>query len=438
MKKISVFGLGYVGAVTSACLAQKGFEVIGVEPNKVKVDIVNSGHSPIIEKDLAEYISRGVSAGRIKCTSDFQEAIANTEVSFICVGTPSRSNGSIDLRYIENVCTNIGTALREKDEYHLVVVRSTVLPGTTLNVIGPLLEEVSGKKINQGFGLAFNPEFLRESTAIYDFFHPPKTVVGSGSQKNAETIANIYRGIEGPFINTTIETAEMVKYADNLFHALKVCFANEFGNICKQLNVDSHEVMNIFCQDRKLNLSPYYLKPGFAFGGSCLPKDLKALTYLANRKDLNTPILNAIMPSNEQQIKYGINQIVSLGKKNIGILGFAFKAGTDDLRESPIVELIETLLGKGYRIKIYDQKVSLAKLFGANKAFIQQRIPHISELMVEDINDIVEHSQVIVIGNKSDEFINIFPQLTEEQYVIDLVRISETISTKAVYDGICW
>ncbi len=436
--KISIFGLGYVGAVTTACLAQEGHYIIGVDPNQTKVEIINSGRSPIIEKDLEPMIASGVKEGRIRAITNSKEAVLDSDMSLICVGTPSNDNGSLNLEYIERVSQEIGVSIKEKDGYHIVVIRSTMLPGTIENTIIPILENESCKRADDDFGIAINPEFLRESTSVYDFYNPPKTVIGALKESDAEIVARLYNGINAPLIKTSIRVAEMVKYTDNAFHALKVTFGNEIGSICKALSIDSHEVMNIFCQDTKLNLSPYYLKPGFAFGGSCLPKDIRALTYKAKTIDINVPILNTILHSNEQQVKNSIQLVIALEKKKIGILGFAFKTGTDDLRESPIVELIETLLGKGYDIMIYDKQVSLAKLFGANKEFIERRIPHISKLMVEDINEILSHSEVIIIGNKGKEFVNILPLLRGDQYIIDLVRISEDVKTKAHYDGICW
>jgi len=438
MKKISIFGLGYVGSVSAACLAQDGHFVIGVDANLTKVEIINSGRSPIIEKDLELLIGHGVKNGGLRATDDARAAVLETDISLICVGTPSNPNGSLDLRFMERVIREIGGILRDKDGYHIIVIRSTVLPGTNENVVIPILEKESGKKAHQGFGVAANPEFLREASAVYDYYHPPKTVIGANKQTDGESIAELYQGIQAPLIQTSLRVAEMVKYADNTFHALKVAFSNEIGNICKALDIDSHELMGIFCQDTKLNLSPYYLKPGFAFGGSCLPKDLRALTYKAKTLDIDVPVLSAILPSNEIQIKNAVQRVLALGKKKIGILGFAFKGGTDDLRESPIVELIEILLGKGYDIKIYDKEVSLAKLFGSNKEFIEMRIPHISELMVEDLHDILQHSEVIVIGNKSEEFAGILGALEEHQHVLDLVRVSEVMKTRAQYEGICW
>lgn len=438
MSKISIFGLGYVGAVSAACFANESHDVIGVDTNKTKVNIINNGRSPIIEKNLESMISKAVKSGRLRATNDSKDALLNSDISLICVGTPSNSNGSLDLKYVKRVAHEIGLILKGKNEYHIVVARSTMLPGTIENTIIPILEETARKKAGIDFGIAINPEFLRESTAVYDFYNPPKTVIGALKSKDADIIAELYKGIDAPLIKTSIKIAEMVKYVDNSFHALKITFGNEIGNICKALNIDSHAIMNIFCQDTKLNLSPYYFKPGFAFGGSCLPKDVRALIYKAKNLDVDIPVINAIFPSNNQQIKNALHRVIALGKKKIGVLGFAFKAGTDDLRESPIVELIEILLGKGFSIKIYDKNVTLAKLYGANKEFIEKRIPHIAELMVEDIDNILNHSEVVIIGNKSKEFVDILPKLKPEQYVIDLVRISKEIDTRANYDGLCW
>ena len=438
MERISVLGLGYVGTVMAACLARAGHLVTGVDTNRTKVDIFNQGKSPIIEKDLDSLIAAGVREGRLRATVDGKASILDSDISFICVGTPSNPNGSLDLKFIERVTFEIADVLKAKTGPHIVAIRSTVLPGTTEMTVIPILERVSGKKAGRDFGVIVNPEFLRESSAVDDFYNPPKTVIGALEDRDAERIAAIYQEIEAPLIKTSLRVAEMIKYADNAFHALKVVFSNEMGNICKALDIDSHEVMNIFCLDTKLNLSPYYLKPGFAFGGSCLPKEVRALLYKAKTLDVDVPMLKAVLESNELQVKLAVRRIIHLGKKQIGVLGFAFKAGTDDLRESPIVDLIEILLGKGYSIKIYDQQVSLAKIFGANKEFIEKRIPHIADLMVNDLENMVRNSEVIVIGNKSEEFAGIMPLLREDQHVLDLVRIQETVRTKARYEGICW
>jgi GDP-mannose 6-dehydrogenase len=423
--KVSIFGLGYVGSVTAACLAKNGHTVIGVDIDTVKVDLVNKGKSPVIEKNLDSLISTSINAGRFKAGTDTMRAVNDTEISLLCVGTPSLNNGNIDLIYIKRVVSDIGKALAQKDDYHIVVVRSTVLPGTTENIIIPRLEEISKKQVGKDFGVAINPEFLREASAVYDFFHPPKTVIGTMVPADGEKISRLYEGITAPLFVTNLRTAEMIKYADNAFHALKVTFAND-------------EVMNIFCHDTKLNLSPAYLKPAFAFGGSCLPKDLRALTYLGRHNDLSLPVLNAIIPSNQAHIDYALELIRARDSKKIGILGFAFKAGTDDLRESPVVTLIETLLGQGFELRIYDRNISLALLRGANKKFIEERIPHVAALIQDSIDDVISFAQTLVIGNKSEEFINVFTKIRADQYVLDLVRIGEELETKAAYEGICW
>ena len=436
--KISIFGLGYVGAVSAGCLAKNGHHVVGVDPNQTKVDLINSGKTPVIEKEIGEIIEQAVKDKILRATTDVDDAIKSTDISLICVGTPSQNNGNLDLKYVEASCHEIGESLRNKDAFHVVVTRSTMLPGSMINTVIPILEEASGKKTGLDFGVCNNPEFLREGTAVYDFYHPPKTVIGETDEKSGDVLASIYKDMDAPLIRTDVKTAEMVKYVDNVWHALKVGFANEIGNICKQLNLDGHKVMDIFCQDQKLNLSPYYLKPGFAFGGSCLPKDVRALTYKGQSLDLNLPILNAILPSNQLQIEAGINMVIKAGSNKIGILGMSFKAGTDDLRESPIVELIERLLGKGYEIRIYDKNVNLAALIGANKDYILNHIPHISKLLTNSIDEVLNHSETIVIGNGDKEFNLLRNQIKSNQTIIDLVRLSELGSTEGRYHGICW
>ena len=436
--KISIFGLGYVGTVSAGCLAQEGHEITGVDPNQTKVDLINQGRTPVIEKDIGEIISTAVKEKKLRATLDVSEAISNSEMSLICVGTPSQTNGNLDLKYVEAVCEEIGQCLCDKSEFHIVVTRSTMLPGSMLNTVIPTLEKASGKKAGIDFGVCNNPEFLREGTAVFDFYHPPKTVIGETDEKSGSAIANIYKDMEAPLIRTDVKTAEMVKYVDNVWHALKVGFANEVGNICKQLEIDGHKVMDIFCQDQKLNLSSYYLKPGFAFGGSCLPKDVRALTYKGQSLDLNLPILNSILPSNQLQVETGINMVIKAKNKSVGILGMSFKAGTDDLRESPIVELIERLLGKGYEIRIYDRNVNIAALIGANKDYILNHIPHISKLLCDTAEEVIEHSDTIVIGNGDDGFNELASAVNSNQVVIDLVRLSGFEKLGDQYDGIAW
>lgn len=435
---LSIFGLGYVGSVCSACFASRGHKVIGVDPNPTKVRNINDGASPIIEDQLGDLIKKAVTEGRLTAMADEKEAVIQSNISLISVGTPSCANGSLDLLYVRKVSEQIGEALRDKNDYHVVVVRSTVLPGTTENIVIPILEKASGKKAGVDFGIAFNPEFLREASAVKDFRHPPKTVIGTLTEKDADIVADLYAGIEGPLFKTDIRTAETVKYADNAFHALKVVFGNELGALAKSCGVDSHKVMDIFCADTKLNLSPYYLKPGFAFGGSCLPKDLRALVHLAKTNDVEIPMLGSVLPSNETHVKRALRRVLELDKKRVGVLGFAFKDGTDDLRESPIVELVESLIGKGYKLKLYDENVSMARLVGANKEFIENRLPHISDLMVSDTQELVKACDVIIVGNKNPAFVEVLKELRPEQHVLDLVRIATNVETQATYEGICW
>ena len=436
--KISVLGLGYVGAVSAGCLARDGHEVIGVDPERTKVDLINAGKSPIIEKDIGGIIHEQVAAGRLRATTEVGDAVRHTDMALVCVGTPSQANGGIDLKYVRRVCEQIGRTLSTHHGAPVIVMRSTMLPGTMRDVVIPTLEKHSGKRAGEEFGVCINPEFLREGTAVHDYYHPPKTVIGEVNRASGDLLAAVYAKMPGPMIRTDIETAEMVKYADNAWHALKVGFANEIGNLCKALEVDGHKVMDIFCQDQKLNLSPYYLKPGFAFGGSCLPKDVRALLYKAKTLDLSLPILGSILPSNQLQIERGVQAVIEKGHRKVGILGFSFKAGTDDLRESPMVELTERLLGKGFDLRIYDKNVSLAAIHGANRDYILNKIPHISRVMVNSIDEVLAHAQTIVIGNGAPEFAEVPRRIGDGQTIIDFVRVCDSRTILGVYEGICW
>jgi GDP-mannose 6-dehydrogenase len=428
--RISIFGLGYVGTVSAACLAQDGHDLIGVDPVPEKVDLINRGLSTIIESEIAEIIAAAVKTGRLRATDDPNEAIEQTELSFICVGTPSQPNGNLDLKYIKRICEQIGAALKRKTGRHTVVIRSTVLPSTMRGVVIPILEKFSGKKAGSDFGVCHNPEFLREGSAV--------TVIGELDADSGAALATLYEKLDAPLIRTDLETAEMVKYVGNSWHALKIGFANEIGNLCKAFGIDAHEVMKIFCHDKKLNISPTYLMPGFAFGGSCLPKDLRALTYQAKMHDLQLPILTSILPSNEVQMAKGMQLIMENGHKKIGVLGFSFKAGTDDLRESPVIEVIERLIGKGYDLRVYDKNVNLASLVGANRDFILNRIPHISRLMLDSIEAVLDHAETVVVGNQDPDFRNVASRLRNGQRLVDFVRIIDRKSDGNNYAGICW
>jgi GDP-mannose 6-dehydrogenase len=436
--KVSILGLGYVGTVLAGCLANDGHEIIGVDPVQTKVNLINNGQSPIIEAEISEIIASSAQAGRLRATDDVAQAIRETQLSFVCVGTPSLPNGNLDLRYIKRVSEQIGRALKDKAARHVVVVRSTILPGTMRNIVIPILEESSGKKAGADFGVCHNPEFLREGSGVEDFNSPPKTVIGELDQASGEMLAAFYGKTDAPLIRTDLETAEMIKYVDNSWHALKIGFANEIGNLCKSFALDAHELMKIFSQDEKLNISSAYLLPGFAFGGSCLPKDLRALAYQARMYDLELPIITSILSSNEMQVARGLQLIMEKGHQRIGVLGFSFKAGTDDLRESPVIEVIERLIGKGYDLRIYDKNVHIASLVGANREFILNRIPHVSRLMVDGIDAVLDHAQTVVIGNKDPDFRNVPERLRDDQVLVDFVRITGRRSEKGKYDGLCW
>jgi len=435
--KLSVFGIGYVGCVSAACFAKEGHDVISVDANRVKVEIVNSGKSPIVEPDIDELIGKMVREGRLRAVTDAIEAVKGSEMSLVCVGTPSQPNGSLDLSHIERVCREIGAGVQAKRERHTVVIRSTILPGMMENVVVPALEAGSGKKVGRDFGIAINPEFFREGTSLRDFYSPPFTLIGA-EEEDAMLVRRLYQNVNAPIFVMGVGAAAMVKYACNCFHALKVSFGNEIGNICKALSIDSHEVMDVFCQDTKLNLSPYYLRPGFAFGGSCLPKDLGAITYKAKELDVDVPVLLSVLQSNHLQIERALEMVLRANTRRIGLLGLSFKAGTDDLRESPIVSLAESLISKGMQLAIYDRQVSLAHLLGANKEYIERQIPHISQLMRSSLKEVLDASDVLIIGNNSEEFREIESELRPNHLVIDLARLWTGRTTGRQYDGICW
>lgn len=437
--RVSIFGLGYVGAVSAACLAKEGHTVIGVDVDPYKLDLIRQGKAPIVEANLEPYLKQAVESGRLTVTDDASEAVHNSEISLLCVGTPSRENGDLRTDYLERVAREIGEALITKHDYHIVVIRSTILPGTAEEVVLPVLEDASGKRVNEHFGLAVNPEFLREGTAIADFYDPPFTVVGALRSEDAETVAALYESVKAQLFLVSIRTAETIKYACNAFHALKITFANELGMLCKVEGVDSHEVMRVFCADTKLNISPKYLIPGFAFGGSCLPKDLRALTYRARANDLELPMLEAILPSNRHQIAEVVKHLVRLRKRKVGLFGLSFKPGTDDLRESPLVELAEQLIGKGYRLLIHDPNVSYAALYGSNKAFIEREIPHIREILREDAREVIQHAEVLVIGHLNPAAGEvILAEHRESQVIVDLARALTPEALRGHYVGLYW
>jgi len=434
--RINIFGLGYVGCITAACLANDGHDVTGIDIDPLKVKMVNNAKSPIIEPGLEEALKKARNSKKLKASTN---SISPADISIVCVGTPSNDNGSLRLDYINRVAEQIGDYLKKEKSYQVVNIRSTVLPGTIEEKIIPIIESRSNKMAGIDFGVCMNPEFMREGTSISDYYNPPFTVIGEIDKKSGKTVAELYKSINAPIFRTTIKVAEMVKYTCNTFHALKITFANEIGNVCKYLDIDSHEVMNIFCQDTKLNISSYYMKPGFAFGGSCLPKDLRALLYKAKEIDTECPVMGSILRSNSNQIERAYKLISRTGKQNIGIFGISFKAGTDDLRESPMVELAEKLIGKGYNVSIYDKEVSLAKIYGANKTYIEKMIPHISSIMKPSVQDVYDESEVIVICKNSQEIRKVCMQSNNKKMIVDLVRIfSNKKEIKMPYEGISW
>jgi len=435
---IAIFGMGYVGAVSAACLASDGHKVIGVDTSDLKVELINKKQSPVVEPGVGERITAAVDAGRLSAMTDAFAAVHTSDLIIICVGTPSSANGDLNLTYVKRVCEEIGDALATKDDFTAVVVRSTVLPGSLRSLVIPALEEASGKRAGEDFGVGFFPEFLRESTAVEDFYNPPKIVFAASDDRTRAMLTELNAVIDMPVTVASYEAAEMVKYADNTWHALKVAFANEVGSVCKAVGIDGGEVMDIFCSDRKLNISEKYLRPGFAFGGSCLPKDVRALTYKARSLDLDLPLINSIMPSNRRHIDRAFDMIRELDESRVGVLGLSFKAGTDDLRESPIVELVERLLGKGHEIRIFDHNVNLSRLVGANRAYIYEHLPHIAKLMVDEPEDVVNHGGTLVIGNSDKRFAEIVRPLNMTRRVVDLVRLENDVNSNGTYNGICW
>lgn len=431
---ISIFGLGYVGCVGMGCLASQGHKIVGVDVSDKKVELINQGIPTIVEKGIDELILKGHMKGLVSATKDYISAVISTDISFICVGTPSSDNGHLDLTYIMKTAEQIGEALKEKSGFHVVVIRSTVFPGTNEKV-GQIIADISGKEINKDFAIVSNPEFLREGTAVNDYLNPPLTVIGSSSDKAVDIMKHVYGWSSAPVEIVSIGVAEMIKYVNNSYHALKVVFANEIGSICKKLKIDSHEVIRIFCMDKQLNISPYYFRPGFAYGGSCLPKDLRGLKTLAHDLYLDTPVLNAISPSNSMLIERQTEAIEKIGKKNIGVLGLSFKAGTDDMRNSPIIHIIESLHGKGFDVKIFDKNVSLSRIIGKNKSVIEERLPHLSTMLIDNIDDVTDWAEVLIIANKDPKFSEIVP--TPEQIIVDLVRVKE-LEKYNNYNGLWW
>jgi GDP-mannose 6-dehydrogenase len=437
-RSISIFGLGYVGAVSLACLARDGHEVTGVDIDSTKLELVRSGRSPIIEEGMQELMRAVVKGGSVEVTDSLRAAILATDISFVCVGTPPRANGNQDLSALLRLCEDIGRVLPEKQTRHLIVIRSTVKPGTVEELIIPAIEASSGLKAALDFSICFQPEFLREGTSITDYDNPPFTIVGTDDDYAMEELRAVFGHLPCEMVRTSIRTAEMLKYACNAFHAVKVTFANEIGRLSQSANVDPHEVMKLVCMDRQLNISPAYLRPGFAFGGSCLPKDLKAMLYLAKTNDVELPMLANVMASNRVHVDHAIAQVLETGKRSVGVIGLSFKAGTDDLRESPLVAMVECFIGKGLDISIYDPAVNIARLVGANRRFIEESIPHIASLMTAELVKLVERSEILVVAMKTPEVLSAIARARPDQMVLDLAQLPDRRIVNAEYRGVCW
>jgi len=437
--RISVIGLGYVGCVSAACLAARGLDVVGVDVSQVKVDLINGGKAPVVEERIGELTAEVVASGKVRATTDIAGAIATTDISLVCVGTPSAPSGDMSTAYLERVAVQIGEALATHERWHTVVFRSTMLPGTTLNLLVPLLEKASGLTAGVGFGVAVNPEFLREGSSVRDFFDPPKTVIGEHDAASGDMVAALYEGLPGDVFRVSIPVAEMTKYADNSYHGLKIAFANEIGAVCRALGIDSHSVIDVFLADRKLNVSPAYLRPGFAFGGSCLPKDLRGLVYAARRADVSVPLLSHVLPSNEEHLRRAFDLVAATGKRRVGLFGLSFKAGTDDLRESPLVELAERLVGKGYSLRIYDANVTLSRLMGANRDYIESRLPHLNELLGGSVDEVLDHAEVCIVGNTDPAVLSALDR-AGDRTIVDLVRLPDADQRRANpgYVGLGW
>jgi GDP-mannose 6-dehydrogenase len=437
--KISVFGLGYVGAVSCGCLPELGHEVVGVDTNPHKVQQINAGQSPVVEEKINELIEAAVQRGALRATLDLEDAVLNSEVSLISVATPSKPNYTPDLSAVDGVVRSIGQALRKKDGPHVLVLRSTVPPGTTSERILPILLEASGRRIGEGLSLVFNPEFLREGSSVKDFHQPPQTVIGSFDEAGYVAMERMYAGLPGAFVRTTPEIAESVKYLCNVFHALKIVFANEAGSVLKAYGLDGREVMKIFCQDTQLNISAAYMRPGFAFGGSCLPKEVKGFITLARERDVDIPAMGGLLESNEAHIRRAYDLIARDGRKPVALFGLAFKPGTDDMRDSPLVVLAERLLGKGFELSIFDNFVKISRLLGKNKDFIEREIPHLDRLLKEDARSVLQGAEIIVVGHADATTRTLISEHAAGKRIIDLSGYADLRQAPgAQYEGICW
>ncbi|MCF8154379.1 MAG: nucleotide sugar dehydrogenase [Rhodoferax sp.] len=437
--RISIFGLGYVGAVSLACLVRDGHEVVGVDIDASKLELITAGKTPVVEEGMVELMEQVASCGRASVTTQARQAVRESDISLVCVGTPSAANGSQDQSAILRLAEELADAICDKPQAHVVVFRSTLVPGTVEEVLRPLMEAKSGKKDGEGFHLCFQPEFLREGSSIRDYDKPPLTVVGANHGYPVEQLRALFGHLPCKFVQTSVRAAEMMKYTCNNFHALKITFANETARLCDALGVDAFEVMDLVCQDKQLNISPAYLRPGFAFGGSCLPKDLRATTYLAKVHDVDVPMLAGILPSNRNHLDIALHKLLATGKRRIGFVGLSFKTGTDDLRESPLVALAEQLIGKGMLLSVFDPEVHLARLLGANRSFIEKHLPHIGGMLQADIQSVIESSDVLVVGMSGGPvFESLATHCRTDQYILDLVHLPNRSAIAAKVVGLCW
>ena len=437
--QISIFGLGYVGAVSLACLARDGHRVVGVDVDQAKLDLIAGGKTPVVEEGMVKLMADVAASGRVSVTRDARAAVMETEISLVCVGTPSAANGSQDQSAIVRFAADVGAAMRDKAEPHVFVFRSTLVPGTVEDVLTPIIEKNSGKKDGVDFHVCFQPEFLREGSSIKDYDKPPYTIVGVNADPPAAKLRQLFGHLPCEFHTTSIRAAEMVKYCCNNFHALKITFANETARLCEVLAVDPFEVMDLVCKDRQLNISPAYLKPGFAYGGSCLPKDLRATMHLAKTRDVDLPVHAAIAGSNRNHIDHAIGKVMASGKRKVGMIGLSFKTGTDDLRESPLVLLAEHFIGKGLGLLVYDPEVQLSSLLGANRRFIEQHVPHIGSLLRENIREVIDGSDLLGVGLNDSHTLDLLRKhVRDDQAVIDLVGVRDGKPIGGRYEGLCW
>ena len=436
--KISIFGLGYVGAVSAGCLTRDGHTVVGCDIDPAKLDLINQGKTPIIEEGMVDLMKGAAESGRLSATDDAKTAIDTTDVSFVCVGTPTAKGGGQNLTALKRLSEQLGPAIATKDDYHCVVIRSTVIPGTVDSVVKPIIEEHSGKKAGADFGLCFQPEFLREGSSIKDYDNPPFTVVGVSDDRPAALLREVFGNLPCEFVTTNVEAAEMLKFCCNVFHALKITFANEVGRIAQAMEVDGREVMRLLCMDEQLNISKAYLRPGFAFGGSCLPKDTRALTHFARNNDIEVPMLAGIMQSNQVHIEHAVQTVLESKKRNVGMIGLSFKSGTDDLRESPLVTLAERFLGKGLNLEIFDPEVSMARLLGANRRYIEETIPHIGQLLKPNVEEVIRRADVLIVGLSDKTLLDaVYEHNREDHVVLDLVSL-DAARIKGTVHGACW